>query len=114
MNLNDKDMKEGLIFEILKINTSKSIIDRFESLNIMVGKKYIVESFEKDKWIKLLFYDEKNTLKDKVRDIEDNIKNNIKNNLLKNINNQIIIGKYYFQKIEVKIIAGKNFLLDYN
>lgn len=110
MNLNDKDMKEGLIFEILKINTSKSIIDRFESLNIMVGKKYIVESFEKDKWIKLLFYDEKNTLKDKVRDIEDNIKNNI----LKSINNQIIIGKYYFQKIEVKIIAGKNFLLDYN
>jgi len=83
------DAKEGTIFEILKFNLPKNIVERFNSLNLSEMSTsytcYIVEKIVDKKHIEILFYSKENRVKILLP--------------------KIIIGYDYLDKIEIRTFS---------
>lgn len=87
--MNLRQVREGDIIQVIETKIPKRIFDKFKSINFDIGRTFIVDKIVKERFIKLLFYDKK--------DLKENI--NTKSGFL-------IISKYYFDKIEVKILKN--------
>jgi phosphoribosylaminoimidazole-succinocarboxamide synthase len=92
--MNLRQVNEGDIIQVIELKIPKRTIERFNSINFNTGKIFIVYKIVKERFVELLFYDKKNA------------KEIIKKENINNKGGFLIISKYYFDKIEVKILEN--------